>query len=115
MALNVLRRKIAIDEEYYPGLVDRIFFVNAPFHFSVIWAIFKPLVGADTINKIQILGSNYRDALRAVIADDQLPVEYGGLNEAFPWRYPENNVGYNAVDEEELVGNDEGEVIVDTK
>eukprot|EP01034_Spumella_vulgaris_P027765 gene27765-34533_t len=95
MTLSVMRRNLAIDDAYYPGLVDKILFINAPFHFSVIWAIFKPLIGAEALSRIQILGANYKDVLRALIADDELPVEYGGSKSDFAWRYPENNIGYN--------------------
>ena len=71
--------------------------INAPIYFTAIWAMVRPWIDAVTVEKIQIFGSNYGDALKTYVNLDQIPVEYGGTNESFPWTSPLNNVGYNEV------------------
>ena len=71
--------------------------INTPIYFTAIWAMVRPWIDAVTVEKIQIFGSNYGDALKAYVNLDQIPVEYGGTNETFPWTSPLNNVGYNEV------------------
>ncbi len=95
MGFKVIHRSIVIDEACYPERLETLFVINAPIYFTAIWAVVKPWVDAVTVKKIQIYGSNFQDVLKAQIADDQLPVEYGGTKTDFPWSSPENNVGYN--------------------
>lgn len=39
----------------YAGHIHRIFLVNVPFGFSILWNIFSPFVGTDTRDKIMII------------------------------------------------------------
>lgn len=50
----------------------------------------KPWIDEVTVEKIQIIGSNYEPTLKKYIADDQLPTDLGGTNETYPWAWPEN-------------------------
>jgi len=44
----------------YSGQIHRIFLVNVPFSFTILWNIFSPFVGTDTRDKISIIkDSNY--------------------------------------------------------
>jgi len=89
---------IVLDEAHYPEVLEKMFVINAPIYFTAIWAMVRPWIDAVTVEKIQkIFGSNYGDALKTYVNLDQIPVEYGGTNETFPWTSPLNNVGYNEV------------------
>ncbi len=66
------------DSTYYPERLGYMFIINAPFIFRPLWAMIKPWLDPNTANKIQVLGSNYQDALKAKIPEDQIPLEYGG-------------------------------------
>lgn len=90
MALRVFKRTVVIDEACYPERLETLFMINAPFTFSVLWAMIKPWIDPVTVAKFKILGSNYQSELKAHIAEDQIPVEYGGTWEDFGWTYPKN-------------------------
>lgn len=45
----------------YAGQIHRIFVVNAPFSFSVLWSVFSPFVGTDTKDKIAIIKDYGKD------------------------------------------------------
>jgi hypothetical protein len=42
----------------YSGQIHRIFLINVPFSFSILWSIFSPFVGTDTRDKISIIKDN---------------------------------------------------------
>ena len=90
MALRVFKRTVVIDEACYPERLETLYMINAPFTFSILWAIIKPWIDPVTVAKFKILGGNYQDALKENIAEDQIPVEYGGTCEGFGWTFPDN-------------------------
>lgn len=61
----------------------------------------KPWIDPVTVEKFQILGSDYLPKLREHIDNDFIPSEYGGGCHDFPWHWPLNNrdflasVGYS--------------------
>lgn len=90
MATRVFHRTVVIDEACYPERLHTLFMINAPYTFSILWALIKPWIDPVTVEKFKILGSNYQDVLKEQIADDQIPVEYGGTWEDFGWTFPDN-------------------------
>ncbi|XP_046460828.1 SEC14-like protein 2 [Daphnia pulex] len=65
----------------YPEIVRRIFVINAPKLFTVIYNILKPFVAQETQAKMRIFGCNkeeWKAALLEEIDADQLPAFYGG-------------------------------------
>lgn len=90
MALRVFKRTVVIDEACYPERLETLYMINAPFTFSVLWAIIKPWIDPVTVAKFKILGSNYQEALQENIDESQIPVEYGGTWEDFGWTFPDN-------------------------
>lgn len=45
----------------YAGQINRIFLVNVPFTFSILWGVFSPFVGTDTRDKIAIIKDNGKE------------------------------------------------------
>lgn len=65
----------------YPENLRRIFIINAPKLFTVIYNIMKPFMHQATIDKMRIFGSDKEEwtaALQEEIEADSLPVHYGG-------------------------------------
>lgn len=89
-ALSVFKRTLTMDEAYYPERLEVLYMINAPWFFTGIWAMVKPWIDPVTANKIHIIGGNYMDTLREHIDDSQIPAEWGGKRENFPWQYPES-------------------------
>lgn len=52
--------------------------VNAPSTFTLIWSIIKPWLSKETVEKIDILGSNYQDVLLSLVDKENLPTILGG-------------------------------------
>jgi hypothetical protein len=88
--MRIVRRHTATDEAFYAESLKHLVIINAPIYFTAIWAIVKPWLDANTLEKIRIFGSNYIDGLKAVMAEDQIPAEYGGTKQDFHWSYPAN-------------------------
>jgi hypothetical protein len=52
--------------------------INAPSSFTFIWSIIKPWLAKETADKVDILGSNYREVLLELVDEDALPSVIGG-------------------------------------
>ncbi|KAJ8495297.1 hypothetical protein ONZ45_g12922 [Pleurotus djamor] len=76
----------SIFQAHYPELLHRKFFVNVPSLLNWIFWLFKPLISANTLAKMSVVGSGsytIGKTLLPVINKDQLPKRYGGEAEAF--------------------------------
>jgi hypothetical protein len=77
-ALEVFRRVMHIDANYYPETLGIHFIINAPAVFTGIWSMVSAWIDPVTKSKFRILGTNYKEALLLHVHPSQLPVEYGG-------------------------------------
>ena len=83
---------IRIMSENFPEVMAKIRVINAPWAFTVAWAMIKPILHPRIIKKIKILGKNYQNELYEDISRDQLPKSYGGnLDFLMPALVPEGN------------------------
>jgi len=76
----------AIFQNYYPELLYKKFFVNVPSIFTWIFWLFKPLVSAQTLAKMSVVGRGPEvigKELLPLIDAKELPKRYGGEAEAF--------------------------------
>ncbi|KAJ1553273.1 cytosolic factor, phosphatidylinositol/phosphatidylcholine transfer protein [Nowakowskiella sp. JEL0078] len=76
--IALLRSTSVIDSAYYPERLGKFFMINAPFVFTRAWAIVKGFLDKGILDKIHILGDNFREILLEHIDADHLPVEFGG-------------------------------------
>ncbi|KAF5369447.1 hypothetical protein D9758_002675 [Tetrapyrgos nigripes] len=94
--------------------------INAPSSFTIIWAAVKPWLAKETAEKIDILGSDYKERLLELIDADSLPSilggnctceEFGGchLSGAGPWLDGRKGWGPNSVGKDKEVGLKEGD------
>jgi hypothetical protein len=69
--------------------------VNAPASFTFIWGFIKPWLSKETVDKVDILGSDYQEVLLSLIDEENLPASLGGKCEceggceysfAGPWK-----------------------------
>lgn len=72
--------------------------INAPASFTTIWSFIKPWLAKETLAKIDILGTDYKDVLLEQIPAENLPESLGGtctcaeaggckLSNAGPWMH----------------------------
>lgn len=68
-------------EDHYPEILRRIFVVNAPKLFGLLFNLIKPFMHQTTVSKVRIYGSNKSEWTAALLDEihaDQLPAHYGG-------------------------------------
>jgi hypothetical protein len=84
----------AIGQDRYPECMGKFYIINAPWGFSTVWALIKGWLDPVTVQKIDIIGSSYKDKLLAQIPAENLPKEFGGkcacaggcsMSNAGPW------------------------------
>ncbi|TIC55702.1 WD40 repeat-like protein [Wallemia mellicola] len=69
---------IQILQDNYPELSGPIVIINAPTGFSTIWKVVKAMMDQATASKVSIHGSGYKEALKELSFDENLPTEFGG-------------------------------------
>ncbi|KAG7443538.1 CRAL/TRIO domain-containing protein [Guyanagaster necrorhizus] len=75
-----------IFSDHYPELLYKKFFVNVPGYLTWIFWLFKPLISANTLAKMSVVGSGaptIGKVLLPIIDAKELPKQYGGEAEGF--------------------------------
>jgi len=70
-------------QDYYPELLSAKFFVNVPSLFTWIFWLFKPLVSAQTLSKMKVVGTGPQTIGKEMlphVAESELPTQYGGTS-----------------------------------
>ncbi|KAI9561274.1 hypothetical protein GHT06_012230 [Daphnia sinensis] len=66
---------------HYPDSSRRLFIINAPSYFSMVYALIKPFLHECDVDKIKVYGRDKNEWLPALLEEidaDQLPAYYGG-------------------------------------
>eukprot|EP00752_Nemacystus_decipiens_P005681 g5141.t1 len=74
---------------HYPERSYKIFILNAPWWFSVVWKFVTPFVHANTRAKVVVCGGNFLDKLSELIDLDSIPTAVGGQDPTPPLRSPQ--------------------------
>jgi len=77
--LPVLREALRQLTEYYPNVMERVFFVRAPFSFRAFMKVFSLMVDKESAEKFVVVpwGSESK-VLLDVFHENELPFEFGG-------------------------------------
>lgn len=93
-----VRQASAISQNYYPERLGKLYLINAPWGFSSVFSVVKGFLDPVTVNKIHVLGANYKKELLEQVPVENLPVEFGGtcecpggceLSDMGPWQEDE--------------------------
>ncbi|KAG0280275.1 hypothetical protein BGZ95_010713 [Linnemannia exigua] len=76
--LNMLRSLTDMDQKAYPERLGKLFIVNSPFVFVKVYSMIKKWLDPGVIEKIHILGKDYKSVLLAHIDPENLPDFLGG-------------------------------------
>ena len=76
----LFKKTSKIAQDNYPEIMGKLFVVNTPMLFNMMWVILKGFLNENTVKKITICGSSFKKDLLKVIAEDQLPDFLGGTN-----------------------------------
>ncbi|KAG1774794.1 CRAL-TRIO domain-containing protein [Suillus placidus] len=75
---SLAQASFQISQDYFPDTMGQLLIINAPSSFTFIWGIIKPWLAKETVEKVDILGSNYREVLLDVVDAENLPEILGG-------------------------------------
>lgn len=87
---NVKRdgKAMGITEDAYPQMLESIFVCNAPSWIQIPWRLCRPILPKRTVSKIDFVSpetsEKERKRLLRFIADDNLPIRFGGKNSKWP-------------------------------
>ncbi|KAG6376972.1 CRAL-TRIO domain-containing protein [Boletus reticuloceps] len=93
---SLVQISFQISQDYYPEMMGQLAIINAPSSFTFIWSAVKPWLSKETVDKVDILGKDYKDVLLQLVDVDNLPAGLGGnctcsdaggcvLSSAGPW------------------------------
>ena len=93
--IHFLNTQLSICQNYYPGILDGLYFVNTGFIFKILWSTCKYFYDESTRRRIQLLGFDYKNQLLEKVSSENLPKFIGGdcncdpygciFSEAGPW------------------------------
>lgn len=95
---SYIQKASTIGQNYYPERMGKFYVINAPFGFSTVFSFIKRFLDPVTVEKIFVLGSNYKSELLKQIPPQNLPEKFGGTSKAEggvefaddgPWRDPQ--------------------------
>ena len=75
---QLMKKMIDLDQRHYPESLYKFYIVNAPWLLSTAFEIVKPWLDPISLEKIEILGENFKDVLLQEIDAGQLPKHLGG-------------------------------------
>eukprot|EP00300_Choanocystis_sp_HF-7_P014767 c18810_g1_i3.p1 GENE.c18810_g1_i3~~c18810_g1_i3.p1 ORF type:complete len:446 (-),score=91.80 c18810_g1_i3:112-1449(-) len=75
---GLIKKQLAQDTLYLPERLGKLFIVNAPGFFTLIWKTISPWLDQRTKDKIEVVSKDFTQKLLRLVDMDQLPSEYGG-------------------------------------
>ncbi|KIK65950.1 hypothetical protein GYMLUDRAFT_257864 [Collybiopsis luxurians FD-317 M1] len=75
---NSIQKVAQICQDYYPETLAKVSIINAPSTFTIIWSVIRPWLAKETADKVEMLGSDFRERLLEDIDEENLPLDAGG-------------------------------------
>ncbi|KAF9220955.1 CRAL/TRIO domain-containing protein [Gyrodon lividus] len=75
---SLAQASFQISQDYFPETMGQLAIVNAPSSFTFIWSIMKPWLAKETVEKVDVLGTNYKETLLQLVDAENLPSVLGG-------------------------------------
>nr|UXK97414.1 retinal-binding protein [Nautilus pompilius] len=76
--LQMYLHLVKILEDNYPEMMKRMFVINAPIIFPLLYRICRPLISEDMKKKIFVLGHDYQKTLFEYVDAEEVPAFLGG-------------------------------------
>ncbi|VDK51090.1 unnamed protein product [Gongylonema pulchrum] len=80
--VKVVTTMLAQLQEMFPDVIRKLFIINAPSFFHVLWSIVAPCLAKQTQQKIRILGADWKETLKEYIDEEVLYENWGGTRNA---------------------------------
>ena len=75
---DFIKSTMSLDQNFYPESLFRLYIINAPFVFRMMWAVVKPWLHPITKDRIKVYSDDYLVKMQELIDLDQLPKAIGG-------------------------------------
>lgn len=75
---RIMREIIGDESNLWPNTLYKMYIINAPLAFRLIWKILSNFAHPITVAKIHILGTDFLQTMLEEIEQDQIPKTYGG-------------------------------------
>lgn len=88
---RIIKAVIGLASDNYPELLRKCIMINVPWLFNSTWPLIRSFLAAQTVKKISIVGSRYKEALHAEIEEENVPEMVNGpykggvAYEAYGW------------------------------
>uniref|UniRef100_A0A915PTD0 CRAL-TRIO domain-containing protein n=1 Tax=Setaria digitata TaxID=48799 RepID=A0A915PTD0_9BILA len=69
-------------QEMFPDVIRKLFLINTPTFFRMLWTLVTPCLAKQTQQRISILGADWKEKLREYIGEDVLYEHWGGVRKA---------------------------------
>ncbi|EEB87082.1 hypothetical protein MPER_15726, partial [Moniliophthora perniciosa FA553] len=56
-----------------PYRMGQLAIINAPSSFTIIWSVIKPWLAKETVEKVDVMGKDYKERLLELVDADSLP------------------------------------------
>ena len=95
---QILTKIASVSQDNYPEMLGKMFIINAPFTFRVIWAAIRPMLNERTKEKIEVVGTkSVAQSPLSIIPAENLPEMFGGSDNCsagkLPWEWLVDDVG----------------------
>ncbi|MCP9263712.1 SEC14-like protein 2 [Dirofilaria immitis] len=81
-AMKMITTMLSQLQDMYPDVARKVFVINAPTFFRMIWGLISPHLSKHTQQKIEILGIDWKEKLKEYIDEDVLYEHWGGKRKA---------------------------------
>ena len=78
---EIIQAVISLASPNYPELMRKCFMINVPWVFNALWFFIKGLLPTRTVNKVDIMGSGFKDKIEQEIPRASLPKMIGGQHD----------------------------------
>ena len=76
--LDLIKKIINTNTNYVKEVTEKVFVINVPFTFYLLWKLISALIPADVLAKIEILSYNGHDKISKYYSISDLPIKNGG-------------------------------------
>ncbi|KAK0393336.1 hypothetical protein QR680_000159 [Steinernema hermaphroditum] len=80
--LKIMGQMLGKLQDMFPDVLRHLFIINAPYFMHIIWKCISPILSKQTKQKVQILGSDWKECLKEHIDEEVLYKNWGGTKES---------------------------------
>lgn len=107
--LDYIKKSIQTIQAHYVDRCYKMYIVNAPFYFNMLWNMISPLLNETTRNKVSILNSySTKGALLENIDVENIPFEYSGDSRSLKLGFSSEELAYRAFIDKLLNSKEQG-------